>query len=54
MKLKVAPAKKGKKARKLRRALLRKGKAKAKVKVTYLPTGGTANTQARKVKLVRR
>jgi hypothetical protein len=54
VKLKVKPAKKGKKARKLRHALNRKGKAKVKVRVTYLPTGGTANTRARKVKLIKR
>jgi hypothetical protein len=51
VKLKVEPAKKGKRARKIRRALLSEGKAKVKALVTYLPTGGTVNTQARKLKL---
>ena len=54
VKLKIQPAKKGKRARKIRRALLHRGKAKVKVSVTYLPAGGTANTQARKLKLLRR
>ena len=54
VKLKVAPAKKGKAARKLRRALLEKGKAAVKALVSYQPTGGSANTQARKLKLIRR
>jgi Thrombospondin type 3 repeat len=54
VKLRVKPAKKGKRARKLRRALKRKGKAKLKVRVTFVPTGGFASTQARKVKLVRK
>ena len=54
VKLKIAPAKRGKAARKIRRALHLRGKAKAKALVTYLPTGGTANTQGRKVKLVRK
>ena len=54
VKLKVAPAKKGRRARGIRRALLRKGKAKVKALVTYLPSGGAANTQGRKVKLVRK
>ncbi|HEY1237293.1 MAG TPA: choice-of-anchor Q domain-containing protein [Solirubrobacterales bacterium] len=54
VKLKIAPAKRGKKARKIRRALLRVGRARVKALVTYLPTGGTANTQARRLKLIRR
>ncbi|MGA9636380.1 MAG: SBBP repeat-containing protein [Solirubrobacterales bacterium] len=54
VKLKVKPAKKGKRARKIRRALRHKGKAKVKALVTYLPTGGTANAQGRKLKLVRK
>jgi CSLREA domain-containing protein len=54
VKLKVRPAKKGKKARQLRTRLREKGKAKLKVFVTYVPTGGLANTQARKVKLLRK
>ncbi len=54
VKLKVAPAKKGKKARKIRRALLRKGKAKVKALVSYLPAGGVTNTKVVKIKLVRR
>ena len=53
-KLKVAPKKKGKRARKIRRALLDKGKAKVKALVTFVPTGGVASTQARKLKLVKR
>ena len=54
VKLKVAPAKKGKRARKIRRALKINGKAKIKVLVTYVPTGGTAKTVARKLKLIKR
>ncbi|MGH2955617.1 MAG: choice-of-anchor Q domain-containing protein [Solirubrobacterales bacterium] len=53
VKLRIKPGK-GKKARKLVRRLKDKGKAKLKVRVTYVPTGGLANTQARKVKLVRK
>jgi hypothetical protein len=53
VKLKVKPGK-GKAARKVVRRLKDKGKAKLKVLVTYVPTGGVANTQARKVKLVRK
>ncbi|MGH2955620.1 MAG: hypothetical protein ACRDL6_01305 [Solirubrobacterales bacterium] len=53
VKLKIKPGK-GKKARKLVQRLKDKGKAKLKVLVTYAPTGGLANTQARKVKLVRK
>ncbi len=54
VKLPVKPAKKGKWARKIRRKLHNKGKAGVKVKVTYIPTGGFANTQVRKLKLVRK
>lgn len=54
VKLKIKPAKKGKKARRLRERLLDEGKAKVRVSVTFLPTGGTANTQARKLKLIRK
>ena len=54
VKLKIKPAKKGKKARKLRQRLRFKGKAKVKVRVTYLPAGGTANTRTKKLKLIRR
>ncbi len=54
VKLKVAPGKKGKKARKIRRALLHKGRAKVKALVTYQPTGGVANSKAAKIKLIRR
>ena len=53
VKLRVKPGK-GKKARKLVRRLKDKGKATLKVRVTYVPTGGLANTQARQVKLVRK
>jgi hypothetical protein len=52
--LRVRPAKPGKSARELRLRLRRKGKATVRVRVTYIPTGGVANTQARKVKLVRK
>jgi hypothetical protein len=52
VKLKIKPGK-GKKARKLLRKLASKGKVAVTVLVTYVPTGGTANTQARKVKLVK-
>jgi hypothetical protein len=51
VKLKVRPAKKGKKARKLRKRLRRTGKAGVKVKVAYIPTGGFANTQTKKLTL---
>jgi hypothetical protein len=51
--LRIAPAK-GKKGKKVRNRLRGKGKAKLKVRVTYVPTGGLANTQARKVKLVKK
>ena len=53
VKLRIAAAK-GKKGAKLRRKLRDKGKAKVKVRVTYLPTGGTASTRMRKLKLIRR
>jgi hypothetical protein len=39
---------------KAKRKLGRTGKAKLKVKVTYTPTGGTANTQAKTIKLIKR
>jgi len=52
VKLKVKPGKKGKRARKVRQALRRKGKAVVKVLVTYVPRGGFANTQVRRVKLL--
>jgi len=54
VKLKVKPKKKGKKAKRIRRRLRTKGKAKVKVRMTYLPNGGTANTRAKKVKLIRK
>ncbi len=54
VKLKIAPAKKGKKARKLRRALSHKGKAKVKALVSYVPSGGAADIQVRKLKLLTR
>ena len=54
VKVPVKPGKKGKKARKLRKRLKRKGKAKVKARVAYVPTGGTANTKVRKLKLVRK
>jgi hypothetical protein len=38
---------------KARRTLSRTGKVTVKVNVTYLPTGGTANSQARVIKLVK-
>ncbi|MGA9635113.1 MAG: CSLREA domain-containing protein [Solirubrobacterales bacterium] len=50
--LRVKPAKKGKKARKLRQRLQHEGKAKTKLWITFLPDGGSANTKVRKVKLV--
>jgi hypothetical protein len=53
VKLKIRPGK-GKRARAIVRKLRDKGKAKLKILVIYVPTGGTANTQTRKVKLVRR
>jgi hypothetical protein len=51
--LRIAPAK-GKKGTKVRKKLRAKGKAGLKVQITYIPTGGVANTQPRKVKLVRK
>ena len=51
--LRIAPAK-GKKGRKVRSKLESKGKARVLVQVTYTPTGGTANTQATKLKLVKK
>jgi len=53
VRLKVRPAK-GKKGKRLRERLRTEGKAKVKAKVTYVPSGGTANTRAKKLKLVRR
>ncbi len=50
--LPIKPAKKGKKARRLRGRLRQKGKANVKVWVTYVPTGGSADTELRKAKLV--
>ncbi len=41
---------KGKKRKKLRR----KGKLKVTAKITFTPTGGTANTLSKKVKLLDR
>jgi metallophosphoesterase (TIGR03767 family) len=53
LKLKITPGK-GKRAKKVWRRLKRKGKAKVKVRVTYAPTGGSASTKVRKVKLIRK
>jgi hypothetical protein len=39
---------------KRKRTLARMGKAKLKVKVTFIPTGGDPNTQAKTVKLIKR
>ena len=39
---------------KARRKLVRAGKAKVTAKVTYTPTGGAANTQAKTAKLIKR
>ena len=39
---------------KARRKLHNVGKAKLTVKVTYTPTGGIANTQAKTIRLVKR
>ena len=39
---------------KRKRTLERKGKVKVKVKVTFIPTGGDPNTQAKTVKLIKR
>jgi hypothetical protein len=52
--LKVKAGRFGRLTKEIRRELKGGGKAKVKVMVTYIPTGGTANTQARKVKLVRK
>jgi glucose/arabinose dehydrogenase len=54
VRLKVAPAKKGKRARKIRRALMRKGKATVKALFTFVPTGGVASTEVRTMKLLQR
>lgn len=53
-KLKVAPAKKGKRAREIRRALERKGRAQVGLGVTYVPKGGLPATQSMKLKLKKR
>ena len=53
VKLKIRPGK-GKKGRALRRKLQNAGKAKVRVTVTYLPSGGDANSQAKKVKLIQK
>jgi len=37
---------------KMKRTLLRRGKASVRPKVTFTPTGGTANMQSERVKLV--
>jgi CSLREA domain-containing protein len=54
VKLRIAPHKKGRKARKLRKRLKRKGKARVKARVTYVPSDGAANTKVRKLKLIRK
>lgn len=54
VKLRVAPAKNGKQARKIRRALTRKDKATVRALITFVPTGGVADTRARKLKLVQK
>ena len=51
VKLKIRPGK-GKKGRALRRKLANAGKAKVRVTVTYVPSGGDANSLAKKVKLI--
>jgi hypothetical protein len=53
VKLKIKPGK-GKQAKRLRERLEAKGKAKLKVRVTFIPTGGIANTLAKKLKLIRK
>lgn len=53
VKLKIKPGK-GKKGRSLRRKLQNAGKAKVRVTVTYLPSGGDANSLTKKVKLIER
>ena len=54
VRLKVSPAKKGKRARKIRRALRRKGKATVKARITFVPTGGVAGTEVMTLKLLQR
>ena len=54
MKLKAAPAKRGRRARKIRRALERRGAARVNVRVSYIPTGGVAATQSKKLRLKKR
>lgn len=39
---------------KTKKKLNKTGKAKVKVRVTYKPTGGTANTQSKSVKLIKK
>lgn len=51
VKLKVKPGK-GKKGRSLRRTLQRKGRAKVRLTVTYVPTGGDPNALTKKLKLI--
>jgi hypothetical protein len=52
VRLPVKPAKKGKRARKIRERLRNTGKAGVKFSVTFIPTGGVTNTRTRKLKLV--
>jgi virginiamycin B lyase len=53
VKLKIKPGK-GKKGRALRNKLARAGKAKVKLTVTYVPSGGDANSLTKKLKLIQR
>jgi glucose/arabinose dehydrogenase len=54
VRLRIAPAKKGKRARKIRRALRRKGKATVKPRITFVPTGGVAGAQVMTIRLLQR
>jgi hypothetical protein len=55
LKLKVKPGRFGKRSKKIRRQLKGgSGRAKVKIFVTFVPQGGTANTRAKKLKLVRK
>jgi DNA-binding beta-propeller fold protein YncE len=54
LKLAVKIANKGKRAGKHRARLKRKGSAKLKARVTFVPTGGAARTRSKTVKLVLR
>jgi glucose/arabinose dehydrogenase len=52
VRLKVAPANEGNRARTIRRALVETGTATVKALITFVPTGGVASTKVRTMKLI--